>query len=232
MELNENALTTVERAVAAIKTYPFIPEGISFDDPDVIDEVVRLINSWSNYVQMETKTDFGVKQYVELYKGTNQPTLVIRHYPIKEIESIIQLTHGGEVVSTIDVEAMMTMMDADDLKNGMIYVEPMLASRHTAIGIVPEKNTSLRTYKIAYTAGYVLPKDETDETPSDVPPVLENLVIELVRSQFIASTDAIRASNLITLTEGNVQRMWSNPTEFKLTSIQERTLSMFKKKGL
>lgn len=231
MILNDNALTTVERTVAAIQTYPFIAEGIDFYDLDVQDEVIRLINFWSSYVEQATNTKFGLQRYTEFYKGTSQPTLVLKHYPIKTIVSIEQITYDGEVVGTVDVEKMMTMMNENDLDRGILYIEPSLFQRFTSVGIVPEKYVQLRSYKIVYDAGYILPKDETDE-PSDLPAALENLVIELARAQFIANTDAFRASNLITLTEGNVQRMWAEPTEFKLTAPQEKVLAMFKRKGL
>ena len=232
MTLSEYALTTVENAVEAIKTYPFLPLGIKFDDPDVVNEITRLINAWSSYVNQATNTVFGVREYVEFYKGTTQPTLVLKHYPIKEIKKFEQVASDGSVVGEIDIATMQLLMGAGDLERGILYIEPSLISRYTTIGIVPELYTQLRTYKITYTSGYVLPKDATAEEPSDVPAALENLVIELVKSQFIAGTDAIRANNLISLTEGNVQRMWADPVEFKLNASQEKILTLFKRKGI
>lgn len=232
MTLNAGALTTVEAAIAAIKTYPFIPIDLNFDDPDVQDEIARLINAWSSYVEQATNTKFGLVEYVEFYKGTTQPTLVLKHYPIQEVKSFEQVDGYGNVVGAFDMTKLQLMMGAGDLERGIIYVEPSLFSRYTTIGIVPEVYNQLRTYKITYTAGYVLPKDASEETPANIPAALENLVIELVKSQFIANTDAIRANGLITLTEGNVQRMWADPSEFKLTSAQEKIISMFKRKGI
>lgn len=229
--LSDSALTTVERVVAAIQSYPFISEEIDFNDLAVTDEITRLINYWSSYVEQATNTRFGMKRYTEFYKGTSQPTLVLKHYPIKELISIEQITYDGEVVATLDIDKLMMMMNENDLERGILYIEPSLFQRFTSVGIVPEPFSQLRSYKIVYDAGYVLPQFEEDE-PSDLPAALENLVIELARAQFIANTDATRANNLITLTEGNVQRMWAEPVEFKLTAPQEKILSLFKRKGL
>lgn len=232
MPLNTNALTTVEAVISAIKMYPFLPTGLDFDDPDVQEQIIRLINSWSSYVEAKTNAKYGVKQYVEYKKGTNQPTLVVNNYPIKELTSIQELTYNGEVVGTLDVDVIAQMMSDEDYAHGIIYIEPGLAGRYTSVGIVPETYTSLRTYKVVYTAGFVLPKDATEETPSDVPEALVNLVIELVKAQFIEETDSIRADNLITLTEGNVQRMWDKTSPFKLTDAQKEILSLFRRKGI
>jgi len=232
MELSANALTTIDKVVGVIKTYPFLPVGLDFEDQDVRTEIARLINYWSAYVQTAISAELGVKEYIEFYKGTNQPTLVLKHFPIKGIVSFEQVTSNAQVVSVLDVEQIMAMNMADDFKKGIVYVEPFLVQRRTTIGVVPEPFTSLRTYRIKYTAGYVLPKDETVGVPSDLPQDLENLVIELCKAVFIRQTDSVRAEGLITLTEGNVQRMWAPPTEFNLTDLQKKIIAMHKRKSL
>lgn len=232
MALNSNALTTVERVAAVIKTYPFLAPGISFDDVDVIDEVSRIINGWSEYIQTEIQAQLGLKTYTDFYKGTNHPSLVLKHYPVKEIVSVEQVDGKGNVTASVDVEEMMQFISEDDLRKGILYLEPNFIQRFSLIGIVPEKFNSLRSYKIVYKAGYVLPKDATEEVPSDLPADLENLLIDLVKTEFINNTDPLRANNLITLTEGNVQRMWAEPKEFNLTTPQSRVLARYKRKGI
>lgn len=232
MTLNQNALTTVEHAIAVLKTYPFIASGIDFDDADVNDEICRLINAWSSYVEQATNTTFAIREYVEVYRGSNHPTMTLKHYPITEVVKIEQLSTNGEVVGEYNIENMMQMMDEQDLANGMIYFEPSWTIRATSTGIIPEPFVRLRSLKVTYRAGYVLPKDATDDNPSTLPSSLEELVTDLVRAQFILNTDAIRANNLIGLTEGNVQRLWAPPQEFKLTATQEKVLSYFKRRGI
>lgn len=232
MELSNNALTTVDKVVAVIKTYPFLPVGLDFEDQDVKDEVARLINFWSAYVQTAINADLGIKEYTEFYKGTHHPLLVLKQYPIKEVTKFEQISANAEVVGEFDVETLMLMNMEEDLRKGMLYVEPFLGQRKTTIGIVPEPFNGLRTYRIQYTAGYVLPKDATEAIPSDLPQDLENLVIEIARTVFIRQTDAVRADGLITLTEGNVQRMWAPQTDFSITDMQKRIIAMHKRKKL
>lgn len=232
MTLNANALTTVEHVVSALKAYPFIASGVSFDDADVIDEIIRLINYWSSFVETTTNNTFGEREYTEFYRGTSHPTLALKHYPVTSLVSIDYISSNGEVIGSLDVDTISLMLDERDLERGLLYYEPSWAKRYTVTGIIPDIFAQMRSIKITYTAGYVLPKDATDDVPSTLPSVLEELVTELAKAQFIANTDSIRANNLISLTEGNVQRIWANPTEFKLTSQQERILSLFKRKGV
>ena len=232
MELSSTALTTIDRVVGVIKTYPFLPVGLDFDDQDVRTEIARLINFWSDYVQTSINADLGIKEYVELYRGTNQPTIVLNQYPVREIISFEQIAENARVVGELDVDKIMAMTASDDLKKGMLYIEPFLSQRFTTVGAVPDAFTSLRTYRIKYTAGYVLPQDDAVGTPSDLPHDIENLVVELCKAYFIRQTDSVRAEGLITLTEGNVQRMWAAPTEFTLTDIQRKILAQHKRKRL
>lgn len=232
MALNSNALTTVERVAAVIKTYPFLAPGITFDDVDVIEELARIINGWSEYIQTEIQAQLGLKTYTDFYKGTNHPSLVLKHYPVKEIVSIEQVDGKGNVLSAVDVEEMMQFISEDDLRKGILYLEPNFVQRFSTIGIVPELFNSLRSYKIVYKAGYTLPQNATEEVPTDLPSDIENLLIDLAKAEFINNTDPLRANNLITLTEGNVQRMWAEPKEFKLTTSQSRILSRYRRKSV
>jgi hypothetical protein len=232
MTLNSNALTTWEHVASVLRTYPFIASGIDFNDADVQDEIMRLINYWSSFVEQATNTTFAIREYVETYRGSTHPTLTLKHYPIKEVSKLEQISSTGEVVYEYDVEALMSMTNEQDLLNGMLYFEPSWGMRSTTIGIIPEAFVRLRSIRVTYTAGYVLPKDATEDVPSTLPSSLEELVAELVKAQFIQNTDAIRANNLIGLTEGNVQRLWAQPAEFKLTAPQEKVLSYFKRRGI
>lgn len=230
MALYQNALTTVERVVDAIKMYPFLPEGLDLADPAVETQIARLINSWSELVEQATGTKLGFNRYTQFYRGTNQPSLILNNYPIKEIISFEKVNADGTTSIAYDVDKVFALTSADEFNRGMIYIAPNLPALHSTTGIVPDPYNSLKTYKIVYDAGYILPKDETDELPCDLPAALENLVVELVKDQFIASVDSIRANNLISLTEGNVQRVWGDPKDFKFNEAQKRILSLFKRK--
>lgn len=232
MALSNNALTTVEKAVKAINTYPFLPEGLSFEDADVIEEVERLINQWSSTIQTFLRRDLGLRERVEFVNGSMGPNLTLQHYPIQSLTSIERIANGGVVVGTLDVQALMSMISEDDLNRGILYLEPNFYRRNASIGIIPDPYSPLKSYKITYQGGYVLPKDATSGNPQTLPHDIEGLVLDLVRSTFIESTDSMRANNLITLTEGNVQRMWGAPVQFALTKVQEKTISSYRRMSI
>lgn len=232
MALSNNALTTVDRAIKVISTYPFIPQEISFVDADVLEEIERLINQWSSTIQTFLRRDLGARERIEFVNGSMGPSLTLQHYPIQSLTSIERIASGGVVVETLDVQAFMSMISEDDLNRGIIYLEPNFTRRNASIGIIPDPYSPLKSYKITYTGGYVLPKDATTENPQTLPYDLEGLVLDLVKSSFIEETDSIRANNLITLTEGNVQRMWGAPVQFALTKVQEKTISSYRRMSI
>lgn len=232
MALSNNALITTQDAINVIQTYPFLSSELDFTDADVINEIDRLINQWSSYVETVTGRHLGVKTYTEFYKGTSYPELALKHYPVTEIVSISLVGSGGAILGEYDLTGIENFLSEEDLKHGLLYTEPSFKSRYSSLGVVPELYNSLRTYKIVYKAGYVLPKDETELAPSTLPFDLRGLVTDLVKTTFINATDNYRANNLITLTEGNVQRMWGAPVQFSLTKDQEKILSAYRIKSI
>ena len=231
MALNNNALSTAERVIKVIQTYPFLPEGLDFNDIDVIEEIERQINQWSEYIQKATRS-FGKQTYTEFYNGTMVPMLTLDNYPVKEIISIERIDGLGNVTGSVDVEALANILSAKDLSRGLIYLEPNFLRRHSSIGVSPDLYNPLRSHKIVYKAGYVLPKDATVEEPSDLPADIEGLLMDIVKAVFVEATDNYRAQGLITLTEGNVQRMWGAPTQFSLNKQQEKILAQYKRKTI
>jgi hypothetical protein len=229
MALSNNALTTVENVVKVLNTYPFLPEGLSFDDVEVIEEVERFINQWSSTIQTFLRRDLGLRERVEFVNGSMGPNLMLQHYPVQSLTSVERIANGGVVVGTLDVQALMSMISEDDLNREIIYSEPNFYRRNASIGIVPDPYSPLKSYKVTYMGGYVLPKDATVENPQTLPYDIEGLVLDLVKTSFIEATDTMRANNLITLTEGNIQRMWGAPVQFALTKVQEKTISSYRR---
>lgn len=232
MELSANALTTVERVIKSLDMYPFINSEIDFTDDDVLEAITRMINFWSDYVCQLTNNEFGAKTYTEFYKGTNQPTLVLKHYPILSLTSLEEVDTTGSVIKSFDLTQIQALMSDEDYVRGMIYVEPYLSGRYSSTGLIPDRFVSMRKYKIVYEAGYILPKDETELIKSTLPASLEGLVIDLATKEFIRRTDSLRADGLIQLTEGNVQRMWEVPKDVSLTEAHKQIISYFKRKGI
>ena len=229
MALSNNALTTVENVVKVLNTYPFLPEGLSFNDVEVIEEIERFINQWSSAIQTFLRRDLGLRERVEFVNGSMGPNLMLQHYPVQSLTSVERIANGGVVVGTLDVQALMSMISEDDLNRGIIYLEPNFYRRNASIGIIPDPYSPLKSYKVTYMGGYVLPKDATVENPQTLPYDIEGLVLDLVKTSFIEATDTMRANNLITLTEGNIQRMWGAPVQFALTKVQEKTISSYRR---
>lgn len=232
MPLNSNALVTFDEVVSVIKTYPFLSSELDFNDADVIGEIERLINQWSAYVETYTGRTFGEKTYTEFYKGSTFPELALKHFPVTELVSISVVGSGGQTIGEYNIEDISQFLSEDDLKHGLLYTEPSFGSRFSSYGVVPETYNALRTYKVVYKAGYVLPKDATELKPTTLPYDLRGVVIDLVKTTFITATDNYRANNLITLTEGNVQRMWGEPVPFTLTADQMYVLSAYRLKSI
>lgn len=230
--LKENAFTTVNEVVEAIKMSPHIDPAINWEDVDVIAQIERLINAYSADIEVLTNRKFGVAEYTEYLTGANQPSLVLTNMPIKSIKSIDLIDSMGNKVGELDAEAVYNTMGTNERLAGIIYLEPNFPQRFSKFGIVPERNISLRSMKIVYEAGFTLPKDATDGIPSDLPYDLENLVIEMAKLKFIKDTDARRSEDLIQLTEGNVQRNWGVPSKPQWNTDQKALIKRYRKRSL
>lgn len=230
--LKDNALTTVDAVVGAIKMNPHVNATITWNDTDVIDQIERLINMYSADVESFTKRSFGIQTFIEYHTGTNQPYLVLGNSPIRSLESVELIGYNGEITGTLDVEKMWNELSYRDKNAGMLYFEPHFVSRFSYFGIRPETFASLRSVRVVYTAGYILPKDATDDVDSDLPSEIEGVVIEIAKEKFIKDVDQKRAEGLIQLTEGNVQRNWGVPGKVLLNTDQKSILKRYKKKVL
>jgi hypothetical protein len=230
--LKDNALTTVDAVIGAIKMNPHVNATITWNDTDVIEQIERLINMYSADVESFTRRSFGVQTYIEYQSGTNQPYLVLNNSPIRSLESVELIGSNGEIFSAIDVEKMWNELSYRDKSAGLLYFEPNFVSRFSYYGLRPETFVSLRSIRVVYTAGYILPKDATDNVYSDLPSEIEGVVIEICKDKFIKDVDQKRAEGLIQLTEGNVQRNWGVPTKVLLNSDHKSILKRYKKKVL
>ena len=166
--LAENALTTIERMKLML--------GI----PDIVDErtdkiIALLINRTSSLIENQINRNLGKKSYKQWYEADGQQELVTQEYPIISVEYIKE---NGVEVSSNEYDFTQTgnigviYKDTGWLKTGY--------RRGLAMDIVAHK----KCIEISYTAGYVLPKDATEDNPQTLPADLEGLLWDMVSQSY------------------------------------------------
>ena len=85
--LEKNALTTLEAVMEFL--------GLEPDDPEVLDitknNLERLINSASSYLEAMTGRKFARQDYVENHYGSGSQELCLNQYPIRAVEKILDV---------------------------------------------------------------------------------------------------------------------------------------------
>lgn len=147
--------------------------GAENEQADLIIEM--LINRASSWVESMTGRHLGKQSYHQWYDADGAQELVLLEYPIVSIESIKE---DGELVSPDRYDFGQTghigvvYRDEGWLKAGW--------RRGLAFDIVAPK----RVIEVSYTAGYVLPKDATDDDPQTLPADLEGLLWDMVAQAY------------------------------------------------
>ena len=164
--LRENAVTTLD----ALKTFL----GIPLDDADEQRDaaLVQLINAASAWLETTLGRKLGKQDYHERKIASGTQRLVMEQWPIRSISKIIDTTNGAEI----------TGYDfGDQGEIGVVFREDGWTYRGHIGGLSMDYVAPRRYLLVDYTAGYILPKDATDEEPSDFPADLEALVWNMLR---------------------------------------------------
>lgn len=166
--LANNALTTLTRMKLML--------GLSDIADERVDEIISLlINKASAWIERQIGRHLGKRTYVQRYDADGQQELVTIEYPIISIASIKE---EGQLVDPqlydIGQSGHIGVIYRDDgwLKTGY--------RRGLAYDIVAPK----RVIEVNYTAGYVLPKDATENEPQTLPADLEGLIWEIVSQAY------------------------------------------------
>lgn len=164
MMLAENALTTLDRMKLML--------GIADVEDERTDEVVMLlINRASSTIERQTGRHLGKHKYRQWYNADGQQELVVIEYPIIDVEYVKE---DGKVVDSNSYDYSQTG------EVGVIYRGEgwLKAGYHSGLAydIVAPK----RAIEVSYTAGYVLPKDATEDCPQTLPADLEGLLWDMV----------------------------------------------------
>lgn len=169
IQLAPNAMSTVELLK---KTCPSIPE----DAPE--EWLIFLINYASGWIERVVGRSLGLRRYLEDVAGSGQQELVLRNYPIRDITAILARDMG-----MVDPSSYAWQQDGSI---GVVWRDMGWIRRSYPTGLVPDYVHSRRYLQVDYTAGYVLPKDVTDETPLDwiLPYDLQGIISEIADQEY------------------------------------------------
>lgn len=174
---------TVPLASNALTTLSDMMEFIGMDPEDtsiprlVKNNLIRLINSASEYIETMTSRKFAITLYNEGHYGSGAQELCLEQYPIREV-IIIEDT---ENMYAVPVDSY----SVDDTGNiGVIYRDKGWPVRGYASGLGNDLKASRKYLRVTYRAGFVLPKDATEEAPSDLPYDLQYIVWQMVQQQW------------------------------------------------
>lgn len=169
--LASNAMTTLEDTMERLGIPP------ELEDITVKNNIIRLINSASAWIETITGRKFGKQTYTQRYPGTGYQELVLQQYPIRNVEYVKDIQDGVD----IDPASYDYIMGGDV---GVLYRDLGWVFRGYTSGLANDYVASQRYLEVKYTAGYILPKDATDDEPSDLPADIVGIIWGIVEQEF------------------------------------------------
>ena len=186
--LNDNALTTVE------DTAEFMGMDAENIPPPVKNNLIRLINAYSDYVESTTGRRFKQEQYRERHESIGHQSLVVRQYPIVSVESVSDVNGGG----CLEQSSYDWKQDGD---TGVIYLDSGWPMKGYRSGLSSDIRLLSRYLEIIYTAGYILPKDATDDQPATLPADLQWAVWQMVQQQWNLSSNGANGLSAFSISD-------------------------------
>ena len=166
--LAENALTTLERMKLML--------GLSDIEDEKVNLIVELlINKASSWIERQTGRHLGKRSYHQWYDADGQQELVTVEYPIISVEYVKE---EGRLVNPNRYDYSQT----GDV--GVIYRDEGWLKAGYRKGLAYDIVAPKRVIEVSYTAGYILPKDATDDEPQTLPADLEGLVWDMVSQAY------------------------------------------------
>jgi len=178
--LANNALTTLEKA----KSYLAIPsEDVTQDDI-----LTFFINSASTTIEKYCNRVFGLKTFNELLQGRGSSKLILDNYPIVTVAEVLIDDQS------VDISGVKVLSD-----KGMIYRPgggfPAIVQGGRFLHPRPDEHH--HNIFVEYTAGYVLPKDESTENPRTLPFDLELACLRMLSTMQKGKDVVSNGTNLI-----------------------------------
>lgn len=166
--LASNALTTFDRMKLLL--------GLSGEIDEQTKELVELlINRASSWIERQIGRHLGKQKYLQWYPADGQQELVVDEYPIISVEYIKE---EGCLVDPCRYDYSQTA------EIGVIWRDDGWLKAGYRRGLAYDIIYLKRAIEVSYTAGYVLPKDATEEDPQTLPADLEGLLWDMVAQAY------------------------------------------------
>ena len=166
--LADNALTTLDRMKLML--------GLSDIEDERTNEIVTLlINKASSWIERQIGRHLGKRSYRQFYDADGQQELVTLEYPIVSVEYVKE---DGKEVDPKSYDYAQTA------EIGVIYRDKGWLKAGYRRGLTYDIVATKRVIEVSYTAGYVLPKDATDDDPQTLPADLEGLLWDMVSQAY------------------------------------------------
>ena len=150
--LSDNALTTPER-MAILQDY----------NGDQYELVAMLINQASASIETELRRKLRKQTYSERITPTGSQELLLSQWPILQVDHV--------VIDGLELDSSEYSIE----DNGILYKDDGWPWRGYPFGLAYDPRATSRNVSVVYTAGYILPKDVTDNDPCTLPADLECL---------------------------------------------------------
>lgn len=169
--LASNAMTTLEATMERL--------GIAPEDADQAtkNNLTRLINSASAWVETITGRKFGKATYLQRYAAPGHQELTLQQYPIRSVDHVRDVENNV----LIDPDSYDFTMTGDV---GVLYRDDGWVFRGYIAGLANDYVAAKRYLEVEYTAGYVLPKDATEDEPADLPADILAIVWSIAEQEF------------------------------------------------
>ena len=199
--LCDNALTTLER----LKGYLCIPADE--EDPEMDAALIQLINAASAWLETKLGRKLGRQTYDERHIGTGTQRLVLEQYPI------ISIQHIRDIRTDADITGY-DFFEQGDI--GVVFRAEGWTYYGYSGGLAGAYVAPRRYLIVNYTAGYVLPKDATEDNPCTLPADLEALVKNMIAQQWAilendaAGLSAFSISDVSWTFDKNLSQTWQD----------------------
>lgn len=190
VRLAPNALTTLSDMMEFIG---MDPEDVSI--PRLVkNNLIRLINSASEYIETMTSRKFALTLYTEGHYGSGAQELCLGQYPIREVIMVEDIENEYNIPSN--------SYSADDTGDiGVIYRDEGWPPRGYVAGLANDVRAGRKYLKVTYKAGFVLPKDATEENPCDLPFDLQYIVWQMVQQQWNLANNGANGLSAFTISD-------------------------------
>lgn len=172
-KLSRDALTTLKDTLTFLGMDPEDEEVTTL----VKNNIILMINAASSYIETQTGRKFRKQERTERYMGTGSQKLVLSYYPVKTI-SMIRDISSGEIIGEDSYYL------ENEGKSGILHKDDGWPGRGYPSGLANDVSVLKKSIEVTYTAGYILPKDETGKEPSDLPYDIQYAIWMMIQQQW------------------------------------------------